>query len=214
MARKIKNKTTLRKKQIISLFLLHYFKHLSVVLAIIILLFGLFYVIRPKYTTMNKAVEDDRKKKEAEIQKIKNYLDKIENLKNKFDSIPTEEVKRINQMIPSDKDPEVLFPEIESLVGNLGTVTSIEINKQDTDSGGEILEKLLQQVSKKKSDKKKVNPLGKINIKLQISGLNYTTFKKLLSHFEENLRLMDVNSVNFSPDGKSVSLDITTYYLK
>ncbi len=212
MEKKTNNNLFLQQKRALNLFLLHYFKHLAILSAFFILIFGLFYIVEPRYEKMNKIVEEDRKKKEAEIAEIKNYLSQVEKLKEDFYSIPQNEVKRINRMVPSEFSPEDLFPEIESLVKDKGTVVSIEINGDDKEVAKDsLMQQLLKKVSKVKENK---SPLGKIYISLDIVGINYSNLKKLLFDLENNLRLMDVTDVNFNPEEKTVNLKITTYYLK
>ncbi len=214
MNQKTNNKFFLKQKRALNLFLLHYFKYLAVFLSILVFVIGVLYVVKPRYAEMNKIVEEDKKKKEAEIKEIEDYLSKLESFKESFNAISENDIKRINTMIPDKFSPEDLFPEIEALIGGKGMITSIEINEKEKSDTGSLLEKLL---------KKKANPqkstdvsasLGKAIIKVNVVGITYYDLKQILFDIENNLHLMDVTNIDYNPENKKVTLEITTYYLK
>ena len=49
---------------------------------------------------------------------------------------------------------------------------------------------------------------------MEIIGVNYDGLKKLLATIENNLRLMDVNKIDFDPGARTVTLEVALYYLK
>ena len=55
--------------------------------------------------------------------------------------------------------------------------------------------------------------LREVNIALNLSGGDYVALKNFLVDLENNLRLMDVVSLNYSPEAGSNILNIRTYRL-
>ncbi len=214
MNQKTNNKFLLKQKRALNLFLLHYFRYLSVFLGVLVFVVGFLYVIKPRYAEMNKVVEEDKKRKEMEIREIENYLSKLELFKKSFNAIPNNDIKRINTMIPDKFSPEDLFPEIEALIGSKGIVTSIEVNEKRKDDNSSLLEKLLKKKESKPEATDSRENLGKAIIKVSVIGVTYYDLKQILFDIENNLHLMDITNIDYSPENKKVTLEITTYYLK
>ena len=64
------------------------------------------------------------------------------------------------------------------------------------------------------AEKSIVGNLVTVNVTLAIKGTNYESFKSLLSAFENNLRLMDIVQINFSPSAQTTQMNVNVYYSK
>jgi hypothetical protein len=56
--------------------------------------------------------------------------------------------------------------------------------------------------------------LGQINVDVSISKIDYAGFKNLVKIFENNLRLLDIVKLDFSPSGGTANFTFATYYYK
>lgn len=180
------------KKQI-NLYLSHYFLTGTVVISILILAFGYFFIILPAQektssnTTQNK-IEQDRIS--ANLTK---QLTELNDINGAYQKINKNDISRLKEILPSDPEKEDLMKQMEILVSQYGLMLkSMQVEDGKADSGG----------------------LGKVNITLDVSGTDYSGLKNLLSALENNLRLLDIQSVEFNPSDRSTNLTLVAYYQK
>ena len=195
-------------------FLLNYFDYVIIVTVLIILVSGFFIVIKPKYELVIQDVQLAKINNESEYLIQESYFGKLKKFKNVFDNVEIENKRKIDIILPEKVNVEEFFREIEAIVSKSGLIlTSLNIAK---DEAGEAPDK---------SNKNKTNieisdnnleleKVGKIKITMNVLGVDYDNFKKFIGVIENNLRLMDIENINFSLDGKSVSLDLITYYMR
>ena len=108
-------------------------------------------------------------------------------------------------MIAGSYLPEDVFTGMEKLISSRGFIlNSISVNSAAADNA-----------SAKDSGKQKIaGALGEVVIKLDISGVSYEGLKQLLAIIENQLRLMYVKKISYSPEGNTASLEISAYFLK
>ena len=189
------------------------FKYFNLILLILIVIFliGSFIFLWPKY----KLISDEIKlKDEALISKFntfEKYLDNLNEYIELYNDVEAEDIEKVNSMFRVIETPEELFAEMEEMIVKRGyNLTSLTIrpeNKFDF-----IQEKEDTKITKSKNtiDSK----IGKMLISANIIGVDYNGLKNLLTAIENNLKIIDINSLNFSLGGKTVNLELTTYYLK
>jgi hypothetical protein len=110
-----------------------------------------------------------------------------------YQTISPADLQKFNGVLPDRYIPERLFGELEEIIS----------------SGGWLIKDIsVSPAAPSSADEK----LGQVNVELSLSGLDYIGFKKLLRLLENNLRLLDITSVDFSPGGNSATIIFTTYY--
>lgn len=192
----------------LNVFLSRYFNYLMIIFLILLLLFGFLFFIKPKYELVSNSIKNISKAKEEEYDALEKQYVKISGMWADYNRIDGADVEKIHEMIPQSDSTEELFRELEIIILKSGlTLNSIEISPDNA--------------SKETDNSKKTaaagsiyDNVGRVKINLSVSGVNYEDFKKLLSTFENNLRLMDVQNVNVSLSSGSASFEIITYYLK
>ena len=199
-------KKTLTRK--LNKFLNDYFKWVIVLAVLAVLIFGFFFLIMPKYVQTTRYVGSINEQEKIDLQAKIEELSKIKELISAYAKIDQQYIDKVSAIAPIRNNKEELFSEINYLVNknqlllqsmSLGDVTGYRDNK------------LLKQTA---AGKKISENIEEITINLFVRGTNYESFKNLLSTLENNLRLMDVLSVNFDPVGKTTWLTIDTYYVK
>lgn len=195
----------------LSLFLSRNFKLLTMSWLMLIFVLGILIVIIPKYISIVSGETENKNKLWEELEKNKKELKESNEILAVFNQISPSDLEKVDILLPSKNVNEELFPKIKEIVTRNGLIlnsTSIEADKQKTTSvvnlGGD----------EEPTQPDSLNKVGKIKIRLNISGADYYSMVSLLDSFEKNLRVMDVQNISFDPSGGSLSLDLNTYFLK
>lgn len=204
-------------KQKANAFLIRYFNLLAITLAAIILIVGFFLLIKPKYNKISREIKLSNENSENKYNAAFAYLSQLNKLKAEYEKISPEGIKKIEIMLPSEKFYEELFVQLESIVLKNGLLlTSIEISPEGLISGKESAGAAKTQNNKTAENKavkdNLLEEVTKVNIAMSVAGVDYLGLKKLLYVLENNLQLIDITNLSFSPDQKGVTLEMTTYY--
>lgn len=212
----VENKKEERSKQLareLNRFLGSYFKWLVFSVVIVIFLAGYFSLLRPKYdqtmnliNIINRQEQLDFAAKNEELQKIKDLL-KI------YASIDKKYVDKVMAIAPVKKNKEELFSEINYLVARNGLFTN-GVSLSQGSSYSDLQAKMEALAGTRPKDYFTSGDLEAVTVSFVVQGTDYDTFKRFLSSVESNLRLMDVISIGFDPNGKSATLVINVYYTK
>lgn len=180
------------KKQINN-FLANYFILLVLFVVSVILYGGYTFVLAPKQEASEEEVGKITDEREQTYLSLKGELARLEELSLVFNSIEKKNIDKLEKILPKKIELEELMKQMEVIVIQNGLfLTSISVSE-----GAQL-----------------TNEIGTANISINIVGTSYTGFKTLLRTLENNLRLLDVTELSFSPDAKSTTLAITAYYQK
>jgi len=203
-------KNNKKLKSIFNTIMDRYAIFLIVVFMVFVFILAYKLIISPVSASINGEIKAINENREIQKQYFLKTLENIKKYKEDYENININDRKRIDLMIPDKSDVDQLFSDIELLVLKNGFIlNSLEIDKFD-----KKIKKAKKVKSSDDSLKTENNNLGIINLKLDVSNSGYEKFKKLLNAFENNLRILDVYNINFSPDGASINFDIRTYYFK
>lgn len=152
-----------------------------------------FFAFSPFFSdinTLKRSLED----KVKVYEETKKRVDNLERLQEKYSKLD-EEVKKVNEMLPSKPEFPKLLVETEALVRKSGVaLTSVSFSSPKV--------------------KTQAQGVKKYSIRLSFSA-GYETFKNFLRLQEKEMRLMDVDSISFSPSEGGVyefQVNLTTYY--
>ena len=203
----------IKEKQIIrtlNIFLLRYFNLVVLLIIILVLGAGIFYIIKPKYQSIAQEIESTDKEKKAEYESLDRYYIKLKRYLLAYNEIKERDRDRVEKMLPKGFEQEELFRELEAIILRKGLLLiSLGI------SSGKVSPSLRRNMPQAgKASEGGLADIGKVKITMEIAGVDYKSFKALLATIESNLRLFDIEQLSFSPDGKTVSLSLNTYYLK
>ena len=109
---------------------------------------------------------------------------------------------KFNNILPDDEDIPGLFVQFQTLAEDYNlSLTGISINEApDPSVRGDNL-----------------NTIGKLNINIDVVGRegdDYNELKDFLAALELNLRIFDINAVNFIPGVPAYSIGMFTYFSK
>ncbi len=197
-------------------FLIKYFNLLAIALAAIILIVGFFLLIKPKYNKIFQEIRLSNESSESKYNAAFAHLAQLNKLKAEYEKISPEGIKKIEIMLPSEKFYEEQFVQLESIVLKNGLLlTSLQISPEELPSGKESAAakaKNSQPEKNKAAEAGLPEEVTKIKIAMNVAGVDYLGLKNLLYVLENNLQLIDITNLSFSPDQKSATLEMHAYY--
>jgi len=123
-------------------------------------------------------------------------------------------IDKIDFILPLKEDIPNLLVQVEALVLEQGLILDkLEVTTPTEETGGGV--SLAENRAKKETSTTKYNTL---NIDLGFTG-DYSALKNFLKATEENMRLIDINSIGISPESEAsgifrFDLSLKTYYRK
>jgi Tfp pilus assembly protein PilO len=168
---------------------------LIIILIVAVFLTAGYFLIWPEYQKLS----DDRNKlaagKEALASQNKTLAD-LQKLFNNYEDISEANKEKIISMLPSEVDEPGLFALVETLAEkNKMVALAVDISEKDPSA-----------------DLKNLG-LKEVHLAVNLIGGEYINLKNFLGDLETNLRLLDVISVNYTPEAGSVILNVKTYRL-
>lgn len=199
----------LSKQNYVNNLLNNYFNLFVVVLVSFLLLMSYFLLLKPKVDETAGAIFENISSHERLLQAEKNKLASLRAAVLAYEQVDAVDLARINGILPSEYNKEVLFGEIEEIIKQNGFIpTSITLVKEGEIDVSGASSNNTQATSTILSPK-----VGTVDINLNIAAIDYAGMKNLLSILENNLRILDVKQLTLS-NGGSASLELITYYYK
>lgn len=205
---KIKNKELQNK---LNLFLHQYFDFFILIIVIILLFFGYEYIIKPKSERVNINSEIMITDKQSDKRVLEGALEKLISYRLAYGSISQTEKDKISMILPGKEGRDNLFTNMEAFVSRQGLMLdSIEIGAKDESAANSRQRQADEEIGTAAGE----GGINTINLSMEISGVNsYERFKDFLIALENNLRLVDVTSVNYDQEAGSLSLEAMAYYI-
>ncbi|MCK5358804.1 MAG: hypothetical protein KAJ48_10445 [Elusimicrobiales bacterium] len=189
--------------QLIKINAYKFFNLIAVIVVVLILAVGFLYILRPKYNNIVKGIQLTIEEKENDKVVMERYITRLKSYQESYNSISVSDKEAINKMIPEEYDQEELFAYMDNLAKHIGiTLNAASINEDKKKRNTLVL---------KESEERAIQ---EIEMSLGFSGVDYRSLKQVLSAFENSLRLIDVQTIAFSPDDNSLAVELTTYYIK
>lgn len=181
------------------------FKALTALLVVIILAPGYFMLIKPVYTAFADAQQLSstyQQQWDLNQSQLKNYQRTID----VYQSVNPLEESKVNQILPDKVDEANLYVNLESLAAS----TNLALELVDITPLAASTKKALFAEEEELTG----SAVSLINVKLDLSDVSYAKLKSILTLIENNLRLLDVTSMDFNAADGSLSLTLQAYYLK
>ncbi|HTX87069.1 MAG TPA: hypothetical protein VMC41_03310 [Candidatus Nanoarchaeia archaeon] len=189
-------------------FLSDYFNWVVGFAVAIVFVSGFFVLVLPKYQQTVEFINSTNQQQVLDVSSRQDELTKIQRFLAAYKSIDPKYIDKVKAIAPVAQNKEELFSELNYLVSvNQLFLQSISLSSTDSYLDQELL-------PVKAGDQPIANSLQTVTVVLEVRGTTYESFKNFLSSLENNLRLMDVLSIRFDPQGQTTSLTIDTYYSK
>ncbi|MFA5644513.1 MAG: hypothetical protein WC928_03245 [Patescibacteria group bacterium] len=211
-----------KRKNDLNRFLNSYFKFFSLFFILLFLWASFRFIVQPKF---KKVVSESNN---ILIEKKSQFIKEYRNLQNykktiaEFSEINPENIYKILKILPDEYTRDDLFTEITYFfIKNNFKLKSVDISPT-AGTLGESLEgtgrrsaevvvespQYLDHLSSLPTE------VGSWFIEVEFSGINYFNLKYLLSLLENNLKIVDTFSVEFSPQDGTAKIGLLTYYYK
>ncbi len=188
--------------------LINNFKWMIAAAVLIIFVLGYFLFLQPRYDDIVNQ-KNDLASEKTELSSLENELLQLNSSKESYKSLDSATIDKINSILPDSKNKDDLPALFENIALKNGLLlTSINVNPQIAGEAGGNAEETINSIQSGNGE------IGKIRISLQVFGTDYANLKKFLIALENNLRLLDVNKIDFSPATKKTTIDLVTYYLQ
>ena len=207
----MKSELNVKIKNKINIFLSNYFNLLLFIIIISLLASGYTLIVKPKYENLIKEISVAGQERNLEYSERSKYLNKLKELKAEYDKVSANDIDRAYMLAPKEEYYEKMFAEIEDLVLKKGfLLSSLSIEKAESKDKKEVNN---ENVITENSEENNYDGVKTLSIKMDILGVDYNNLKKLLGILENNLRLLDVYNLAFSPENNSVSITMSAYYV-
>jgi len=173
------------------------------VLAVLLGVSGYSFLIKPKYDEIHVRIDEANEAKRLELDDLNSYHTKLARYVADFESISADDKRMIEAMFPKNPEREKLFTSIEVLIKKQGMIlASLDISADEPKA--------------KKGAEAAATGSGaeKIRLTMNIAGVDYRGLKKLLAALENNLNLIDIDKLSWSPSENAVTLEAGTYFFK
>lgn len=240
------NKNGQEKLTKLSIFLNRYYRYIIIILSLLILIPAFFFWLRPKYLETISLSAQQLPLREKRLVELKNYyqqLDKLASSLTTFEQEKKQEIDKLTKILPQQPEIANLFAELEALIKASGftlktvsfTESPVSQQKSNNDTSlsnttndlpiinenTELNEGEQLGLTNDYNQENIGQNIGVVDINISIEGGGYLAFKALLTNIENNLRLMDVTTINFGDinvdevkgEKASYVLTLRTYYL-
>lgn len=183
----------------LNLFLNTYFNIIVVFILSLALTAAYLIVIQPKYQETMTAIQTNIEQQQTLLIEQQKNLANLKVVSELYGKIPAGDLEKFNEVLPNNYVKERLFGELDEIISQSGfIVQSISLDKSS--SGNE------------EGSDTSIDKTGTVNLRLDVSAIDYAGLKRALRLLENNLRLFDIKELSFSAGGNSVNLVLSTYY--
>lgn len=209
--KKANSKNAQKAMRLFNLVLTSYFNAAVAIIVILVLAVAVIFFLLPKYQQVAAEKAKVQQAQNNQYADLLSYYNKLVHYKAAYAAIRQTDKDNLNTMLPDENQHELLFTQISALIKQQGLLlTSLSITPDNSSANTK------SRSTAKTSAQSDNLPagVGSIKVNMSLSGVSYSSLLSLLSALENNMRLIDVNSIQYSPDTGVASLDATTYYVK
>lgn len=173
---------------------------------IIIASIGIFFgYIKPQFTVI-KERQDELKSYNDTLTQAEEMEKEIEVFSNKIASLNSEDMDKLEKLLPDTVSNVNLIIDINNIASNSGlTIRNIELEQPKTDG------------ENKTEARSNSNLYDSIDLSFEVNA-SYASFQNFLRSLEKSLRLVDITAISFTPTDTTeryvFKVTLRTYWLK
>ena len=173
--------------------------YIFVVIGVIVCILGLGYVfvISPQLAQLQSDGLDRKETRQQTLVSLQAELAQLRQAKVQFDQITAEDIRLLEHVLPTERDVPQLMVDIPRFAENLGLRLG----------GIDFTESAFASPTGTPTN------IRRLNIATTVSGItSYDRLKTFLEAVQENVRILDLTSVSYSPTNDSYALVLITYF--
>ncbi len=211
--------------------ILNRFRYALGAVAVIILALGYLFFIGPQIQTIREFGLVDLNEEQKKVQERKTYLEQLRQMVANYQTINQQRLTDFAKLLPDEADLPGLFVGLEDLVTKSElkltslSITPATLGATATTTGSS--QSAANPMLAPSTIKSGTSELKGLNISLLVTGAqSYESIKSFLERIEGSLRLMNIQSVAFTPPqteaggaapiadtGSSININLQTFYL-
>jgi Tfp pilus assembly protein PilO len=173
-------------------------KAVAILINLAVILILIFVFIDPLWVSI-KTLKTGIAKQEQEVKKVEELVAKIQKLEQEYQEIGGD-IEKISLALPQEEDLPYLITQFESLASSNGLLLeSVKFTNEKTNK--ETKKKSFQKPGRLNQPEEVSPSSSRLSFEMKLNG-SYEGFKEYLRALENNVRLMDVNSIDFSAGQK------------
>ncbi|MFH0951477.1 MAG: hypothetical protein V1765_03330 [bacterium] len=191
--------------RLVNIYSYKFFNIIILILVLVIFVCFYFFLLEPKYSAILS--NDELNKKRQEFTDQSYYLIELRQLKAVYNNIESVDRDKINAIVNNTNEKEDLFQEMQYLAvrENL-TLDSLDVMPLDRSYK---LENLAGNIKR--------SPLFEsvqvVKTAVVLSNVSYEGLIRAVKTIELNLRIMDINRVEYDPLNRKATIEFLTYQL-
>ena len=196
-------------------FFQRYSRYIVIGEVVLIGLSGYLFLVKPKIDSirsLSEAATEREEKIQAEMSGYNREAGALQEIVSRYRNLTTEELEAINALLPDGPDLQGLMTQINVLVKSNGLLLSSMSFAEDAADSPQTRGRV-EITEKAPSDKGRDSQLAEVLLTVKVTGASYPGFKNFLAALENNLRIIDAQSVKYDPKSGAIELTLKTYYL-
>ncbi|RMD59521.1 hypothetical protein D6821_01020, partial [Candidatus Parcubacteria bacterium] len=180
---------------------------------LLIVIGGLWFWLFPKYQSIQSRIKTLRTQQENKKTNQEGVLRQLNRLISFYEGIDESIKQQAERILPDDPQIESFIEELEVISNRVGIkLTAIDIAEDTAPSRGV---KVIGPSQKADTTNSWLQKAEVVPLSVTFDGVNYLALKDLLANYlERSLRLVDIESVAYSPDNGSLQLNLKVYYYR
>ena len=178
-------------------FLVSHNQLILIIEVVLILVLGYFFFLAPKITAVTKATQGDVTHWEEQLATAKKNNARAKRLVDLYNSLGTTQRDKLFKILPKNAQIPELMSQLEALFGSENLfMSSFLVSEVNFGEGAVLPFKILQvQIVFTKPD-------------------DYKAYRRVLSKLENNIRILNIQSVGYSDDVDQFTISAFAYFLK
>ena len=184
-------------------FLNEYYKYLAIATSALVIIISFFLLLFPQYQKIKNEGLLEHQEAILALEDRQQYLENVKQMKVKYEVLNYRAWQSLDIILPQKDDIYLLFAQMESFAKENNLILS-SININDSSATAQPV-----------ADTTAPKEIQEVSVVVNVSGIeSYEDFKTFLDRLERNIRILDIDSISYSPDATAYTLTMTTYYLK
>lgn len=171
---------------------IRYYKSLVLFLFLVVAIVGWFVFVGPLF---NQYQNIDVTSKIDELEQYDRVLSRFQTIMTEWEAVSAQEKARLDYFLPKGEDVPTLLTMVEDMAIQSGFIVTMAT---------------LTKIEQPAIENTDVYPLI---VSISLEGGDYRAFKNFINKAESNLRLIDINTINFQAGSGNYIVNLASYYL-
>lgn len=162
---------------------------------------GYLFVIAPKLASIQGSTSKEMTEKQARRESNEREIQQLRSIEEDLRHVTSAEQRRLEAVLPSSAELDDLYIQFSDIASELGLSM---VNLEFSGAGSAATADEKQAIG---------GDIQTLDVTYTVDGVDsYDSLKQLLGVLQDNIRLIDMNSLSYTPETKQYSLVLKLYY--